>query len=72
MPEFTPRTLQKRPPAVEKEYRSQQGLDPAHAGKLDSRVDLTTGTAQVEGTVDLNALVAAVEEEGYGAIPVNR
>lgn len=30
-------------------------------------VDLASGTAKVEGTPDVQALIAAVEEEGYEA-----
>ena len=30
-------------------------------------VDLAAGAAQVEGDADVNALIAAVEEEGYSA-----
>lgn len=30
-------------------------------------VDLASGTAEVEGTPDVQALVSAVEEEGYEA-----
>lgn len=41
-------------------------------GVRSADVDLATSTAQVAGKVDLNALVAAVEEEGYRAVPANR
>lgn len=30
-------------------------------------VDLQSGAAQIEGRADVQALIAAVEEEGYGA-----
>lgn len=40
-------------------------------GVQRTEVDLATGTARVEGTADLRTLVAAVEEEGYQAAPVN-
>jgi len=40
-------------------------------GVQRAEVDLAAGTAQVEGNADLGALVAAVEEEGYKAAPVN-
>ena len=36
-------------------------------GSQDVNVDLTTGIAKIAGEVDANALVAAVEEEGYNA-----
>lgn len=41
-------------------------------GVQDATVDLSTGTAKVEGSADLNTLIAAVEEEGYQATPANR
>lgn len=40
-------------------------------GVQTAAVDLATGTAKVEGSADLNALVAAVEEEGYQATLAN-
>lgn len=36
-------------------------------GVQDVRVDLQGGTATVQGEADLQALIAAVTEEGYGA-----
>lgn len=39
------------------------------AGVNDARVDLAKGTAEVDGSADVQALVAAVEEEGYQASP---
>lgn len=42
------------------------------AGVEQANVDLTGGTARVEGSADVAALVAAVEEEGYQATPVGR
>lgn len=41
-------------------------------GVQSASVDLDKGMAQVEGSADLEALVAAVEEEGYQAAPVSR
>lgn len=41
-------------------------------GVQGATVDLASGTAEVEGNPDLNALIAAVEEEGYQAAPANR
>lgn len=41
-------------------------------GVQNVSVDLNAGTAQVDGEADLNALVAAVEEEGYQAAPASR
>ena len=38
-------------------------------GVRRAEVDLARGTAKVEGDADTNKLVAAVEEEGYGASP---
>ena len=40
-------------------------------GVQSASVDLDAGTAQVVGEADLNALVAAVEEEGYQVTPAN-
>ncbi|MEX2540332.1 MAG: cation transporter [Trueperaceae bacterium] len=40
-------------------------------GVSDVRVDLAQGRAEVEGTADVAALVAAVEEEGYTAAPAD-
>ena len=37
------------------------------AGVRKAEVDLASGVARVEGDADVNKLVAAVEEEGYGA-----
>lgn len=36
-------------------------------GVKDAQVDLQTGQARVEGEADLQALLAAVNEEGYTA-----
>ena len=36
-------------------------------GVQKAEVDLQHGTAKVEGDADVDELVAAVEEEGYGA-----
>ena len=41
-------------------------------GVQSASVDLDAGKAQVVGEADLNALVAAVEEEGYQASPASR
>lgn len=41
-------------------------------GVQSASVDLDAGKAQVVGEADLNALVAAVEEEGYQAAPAGR
>ncbi len=41
------------------------------AGVEGAQVDLAAGTAQVDGSADVGALVAAVEEEGYKAAPAN-
>ena len=41
-------------------------------GVKNATVDLTTGTAKVEGSADLNTLIAAVEEEGYQAALADR
>jgi copper chaperone len=38
-------------------------------GVTSAEVSLESGEARVEGSVDLAALVAAVEEEGYSAGP---
>ncbi|CAN5864071.1 cation transporter [soil metagenome] len=39
------------------------------AGVQKAEVDLANGVARVEGDADVSKLVAAVEEEGYGAAP---
>lgn len=39
------------------------------SGVEHATVDLNAGTARVEGTADLSALVAAIEQEGYEAAP---
>ena len=49
--------------AVEKALRSV-------AGSEDVQVDLANGVARVGGSADINALVAAVEEEGYSAAAI--
>ena len=49
--------------AVEKALRSV-------AGGEEVQVDLASGVARVGGNVDVNALVAAVEEEGYSATAI--
>lgn len=41
------------------------------AGVTDAAVDLEGGTAKVQGTADVAALVAAVTEEGYTATPAS-
>lgn len=41
-------------------------------GVQSASVDLDKGMAHVEGNAELEALVAAVEEEGYQAAPVSR
>lgn len=51
--------------AVQSALESVEGVE-------NARVDLDSGSAQVEGTADVTALVAAVEEEGYQATPVSR
>lgn len=38
-------------------------------GVTQAAVDLTAGTAEVEGDADVRALILAVEEEGYRARP---
>jgi copper chaperone CopZ len=38
-------------------------------GVREARVDLASGTAQVEGEFDAESVVAAIEEEGYEATP---
>ena len=42
------------------------------AGVEQANVDLSAGTARVEGDADVAALVAAVEEEGYRAAPAGQ
>lgn len=37
------------------------------SGVENAEVNLSAGTATVEGTADVQALIAAVTEEGYGA-----
>lgn len=39
------------------------------AGVTSAQVDLESGRARVEGSADLVNLVAAIEDEGYGAKP---
>ncbi len=46
--------------AVTKALKSVPGVE-------DVNVDLAGGTAQVQGQADPQALMAAVQEEGYGA-----
>ena len=41
-------------------------------GVTDAQVDLKGGRAVVEGSADVQALVDAVAEEGYGARVANR
>ncbi len=41
------------------------------AGVEGAQVDLAAGTAQVDGSADVAALISAVEEEGYKAAPAN-
>ncbi len=41
-------------------------------GVRSASVDLAAGTARVVGEADLNALVAAIEEEGYQAAPASQ
>jgi copper chaperone len=41
-------------------------------GVQNASVDLQTGTAKVEGSANVSTLVAAVEEEGYQAFPMER
>jgi copper chaperone CopZ len=38
-------------------------------GVTDAHVDLDAGTAKVEGDFATEAIVAAIEEEGYEAVP---
>jgi copper chaperone len=52
--------------------RAVKGALEAVEGVQSASVDLDTGVARVDGEADLNALVAAVEEEGYQAAPTNR
>ena len=40
-------------------------------GVQGATVDLAPGSARVEGNVDIRALIAAVEGEGYQATPVS-
>ena len=47
--------------------RALQGV----AGVQRASVDLASGTAVVEGVVDMALLVAAVADEGYRAAPAN-
>jgi len=46
--------------AVSKALKSVPGVQ-------DAQVDLASGKATVDGQVDVQALIAAVVEEGYGA-----
>ena len=46
--------------AVTKALESVEGVRRA-------KVDLAEGSAEVEGTADLQAMIAAVQEEGYQA-----
>jgi copper chaperone len=39
------------------------------AGVTTVNVDLTSGRAQVEGSAPIEALIAAVQDEGYQAAP---
>jgi copper chaperone len=48
--------------AVTEALESVDGVDAV-------RVDLERGSAEVDGSADVKALVAAVEEEGYQASP---
>jgi copper chaperone len=48
--------------AVTKALESVEGVRRA-------KVDLAEGRAEVEGTADLQAMIAAVQEEGYQASP---
>ena len=41
-------------------------------GVQSASVDLDMGVARVDGEADLEALMAAVEEEGYQAAPADR
>ncbi len=38
-------------------------------GVTNAAVDLSAGSAQVEGDADIQTLIRAVEEEGYSARP---
>ncbi len=38
-------------------------------GVKKAEVDLSTGTAVIEGDTDTQALISAVEQEGYSASP---
>lgn len=40
-------------------------------GVESATVDLDSGVAKVEGSPDVQALIAAVEEEGYQASPLS-
>lgn len=42
-----------------------EGVD----GVMSAQVDLESGRARVEGSADVANLVAAIEDEGYGAKP---
>ena len=52
--------------------RAVKGALESVDGVQSASVDLDAGIARVDGEADLNALVAAVEEEGYQATPTNR
>jgi len=52
--------------------RAVKGALESVEGVQSATVNLNAGTAQVEGDADLNALIAAVEEEGYQAAPAGQ
>ncbi|MDQ3398801.1 MAG: cation transporter [Deinococcota bacterium] len=51
--------------AVQRALEDVEGVEAA-------TVDLEHGVAEVEGAADVNALIAAVQEEGYQATPLSR
>ena len=52
--------------------RAVQGALESVEGVQSASVDLDMGVARVDGEADLEALMAAVEEEGYQAAPADR
>lgn len=51
--------------------RAVKGALESVEGVQSASVDLDVGLACVDGEVDMDALIAAVEEEGYQAAPAN-
>lgn len=52
--------------------RAVKGALESVEGVQSASVDLDAGSAQVDGEAEVNALIAAVEEEGYQAAPASR